>query len=84
MIFSAESFDIFFGPEFVLKVSIFLVSKIIVPDKPTTRGCGLVRMVARRPISSCERIFLGVIMVFLRISFVKNSHNPSDVPTNPT
>jgi hypothetical protein len=40
--------------------------------------------VARRPMSSCERIFLGVIMVFLRTSFIKNSHYPSNIPTNPT
>jgi hypothetical protein len=37
-ILSAESFDIFFGPTVVFKVSIFLVSKIIVPDMPTTEG----------------------------------------------
>lgn len=79
----AESFDIFLGPILVLKVSIFLVSKIIVPDKPTTVGWGLDTMVAARPMSSCERIFLGVIMVFLRTSFVDDSQYPSDIPANP-
>jgi hypothetical protein len=42
----AETFDIFFGPLLVLNVSIFLVSKIIVPDKPITVVWELDRMVA--------------------------------------
>jgi hypothetical protein len=46
LISHAETFDIFFGPLLVLNVSIFLVSKIIVPDKPISVGWGLDRMVA--------------------------------------
>jgi hypothetical protein len=37
-ILSAASFDTVFDPTVVFNVSIFLVSKIIVPDMPTTVG----------------------------------------------